>query len=127
MFVLFNYYTTMEKLLNMLNEYESESWIIKDENIVKIGCDDYWLPCTNSYKLCIISKSYWFIDWLVKNDKIKDNGIKQRTDLVKEIQIVDYETGKSLWWKNQYSETEQLIMYLSIQDNPLEYLCSILK
>ena len=126
----------MEKLIELIIQFQKEIWQ------TTYDLDRYHYD--NKLKLIIIwsdvSKWFidyidifrllfapWFIKWLVENDKIKDNGIKPRTDLVKEIQIVDYETGKSLWWKNQYSETEQLIMCLSIQDNPLEYLCSILK
>jgi len=131
MFVLFNYYTTMEKLLNLLNEYESESWIIKDEDIVKVGCDDYWLPCIDSYKLCIISKSYWFIDWLVKNDKIE----REKTNIEKSddkrydewIVLASNYDNDTYVVEKYYSYTEQLLMILSIQDNPIEYLCSILK
>ena len=115
----------MEKLIELLNEYDGGMWYQENWKIKIAWADNY---NNRIYiNLYIISKKFWFIKWLVENDKIKDNGIKPRTDLVKEIQIVDYETGKSLWWKNQYSETEQLIMCLSIQDNPLEYLCSILK
>jgi hypothetical protein len=114
MFVLFTYYNMMEKLLNLLNEYESESWIIKDWDIVKVGCDDYWLPCIDSYKQCIISKSYWFIDWLVKNDKI------------------DYQ--KSPWeimfddrmW-TMFSLEDSIVMMLSISQNTIDDLISYLK
>jgi len=68
-----------------------------------------------------------FIQRLVEQDKIRDDGIKPRKDLVKEITIVDYDTGKAIWWKNKYSETEQLLMYLAISEQPIELLCQILK
>jgi hypothetical protein len=117
----------MDRLLELLREYST---------LIEERTEEYWNPIRWWNEKCLTypieimrikSKEYWFIERLVKNDKIKSDGIKPREDLVKEIQIVDFKTGKTLWWKNQYSETEQLIMYLSIQDNPLEYLCSILK
>jgi hypothetical protein len=37
-----------------------------------------------------------FIQRLVEQDKIRDDGIKPRKDLVKEITIVDYDTGKAI-------------------------------
>jgi hypothetical protein len=103
----------MEKLIELLNEY-NEWWHWRDENFDK-------------NKLLVISKGYWFIKWLVENGNIKSDWIKPRKDLVKEIIIVDYKTGEALWWKNKYSETEQLLMYLSIQENPVKFLVSILK
>ena len=118
MFVLFNYYTTMEKLLNLLNEYESESWILKDKDIVKIGCDDYWLPCTDSYKQCIISKSYWFIDWLVKNDKIDLDKVEQEA-------MGWFDDESPVYWKD--IRTARLIMMLSVSNNPISDLVYYLK
>jgi len=124
----------MEKLVELVYYYNSHLekgiiWIWLTTSIKEDGKEVHFdkEKEIRKYENYIISKKYWFIERLVKNDKIKSDGIKPREDLVKEIQIVDFKTGKTLWWKNQYSETEQLIMYLSIQDNPLEYLCSILK
>ena len=114
----------VKELIELLNEYEIKRKKTKMNITDKRNEWDF----DNEYTpLIIISKQFWFIERLVKNDKLKDNGIKPRKDLVKEIAIVDYKTGKAIWWKNQYSETEQLIMYLSIQDNPIEYLCKIIK
>ena len=113
----------MDRLVALLNEYDSNWWFT--DYWALFNSMNEWISGTED--LQVVSKKFWFIQWLVDNEKLKDNGIKPRTDLVKEIQIVDYETGKVLWWKNQYSETEQLIMYLSIQDNPIEFLVSILK
>ena len=100
--------------------------------------DNWWLFCYDDitdYKwwtmqdeaMVVCSKKFWFIKWLVENDKISNDWIKPRTDLVKEITIVDYKTGDAIWWKNKYTEVEQLIMYLSIQDEPINFLISILK
>lgn len=114
----------MEKLIELLNEYDS--WW---------DYDDYYWPYQywqdrDAYKYgkyYLLSRDYWFIKWLVENDKISNDWIKPRTDLVKEIIIVDYKTGDAIWWKNKYTEVEQLIMYLSIQDEPIRFLCEIIK
>ena len=112
----------MEKLIELLNEYDKIKWD-KEEPIYnwKIAIK------TKVYKTYLVSACYWFIKWLVENDKISNDWIKPRTDLVKEITIVDYKTGDAIWWKNKYTEVEQLLMYLSIQDNPIEFLISVLK
>ena len=112
----------MEKLVKLLNEFNKENIpeefkeILPDE--IEYVFWDYFL-----------TKKAGFIERLVENDKIKSDEycFQPRKDLVKEIAIVDYKTGKAIWCKNLYSESEQLIMYLSIQDNPLDYLVSILK
>jgi len=122
----------MEKLLNLLNEYECYRngydictwWQERDGRIVWVT-DDPRPQVRSEYY--ILSKEYWFIQWLVENDKISNDWIKPRTDLVKEITIVDYKTGDAIWWKNKYTEVEQLIMYLSIQDEPIRFLCEIIK
>ena len=140
----------MGKLVELLNEYEIKrerkfEWFKRDRlpyyewsneelgdgTITYLWLDKedykweelYW----DSANAVLISKSYWFIKWLVENDKISNDWIKPRTDLVKEITIVDYKTGDTIWWKNKYTEVEQLIMYLSIQDEPIRFLCEILK
>ena len=116
MFVLFNYYTTMEKLIELLNEFQKEkksqifysynrdldffeSWAIA-------WCQIYWESVYT-----IISKKFWFIKWLVENDKIDISKIK-------------------CWYV--YNDTEEdkvknVIMNLSISDSPIEDLVSILK
>jgi hypothetical protein len=107
----------MERLVMLIDEYE--------ERIV--GVHSVWERINDKEAAWIISKKFWFIEQLLKRDEIKSDGIKPREDLFQEIQVIDFKTGKPIWWENRYSETEQLIMYLSIQDNPIEYLCSILK
>lgn len=122
MFVLFNYYTTMEKLISLLNEYEKEVrkfWPIWNDDI-----DKQW-------EFIIISKYYWFIERLVNNDKIEreKTNIEKSDDKRYDEWIVfasNYDNDTYVVEK-YYSYTEQLLMILSIQDSPLEYLCSILK
>ena len=118
----------MEKLIELLNEYWEYDLVEHNWEICKWDTDDEWeINIYTDYTNNIISKKFWFIKWLVENDKISNDWIKPRTDLVKEITIVDYKTGDAIWWKNKYTEVEQLIMYLSIQDEPINFLISILK
>ncbi len=63
--------------------------------------------------LQVISKEFWFIQWLVQNDKIDFDKIYSK------IRI--YIFGKGV------SDTDYVIMILSIQDNPIEFLVSILR
>ena len=109
----------IEKLIELLNEYEKTL-----EPNLQIEWTEVWIKSTPEI---VISKKFWFIKWLVEKDKISNDWIKPRTDLVKEIIIVDYKTGDAIWWKNKYTEVEQLIMYLSIQDEPIRFLCEIIK
>jgi hypothetical protein len=60
-----------------------------------------------------ISKSYWFIERLVKNDKIEwSEKTAFVTFLEREINA---------------DKSDALVSLLAVQDNPIEYLCSILK
>ena len=90
---------------------------IKDDNGREVPFDKE--KEIRKYENYIISKNYWFCERLVREWKI------------------DY---WSEWWRNtpHYYESsecwqrivndiEKLIIHLSIQDNPTEYLCSILK
>ena len=101
----------MEKLLNLLQEFYWENR--------KFSNDDWLLTMTNwvenlsgAYaQTYIISKQGWFIKWLVENDKIDLDKIPYLTD--------------ELWWG--FDEYEEVIMILSISDEPIRFLISILK
>ena len=93
----------MEKLIELLNEYERErkdcsKWDRFDLTIYEKG-------------ICLaISKSYWFIKWLVENEKI-------------DFSNIDF----YFLQREQYTKTESLLMLLSISDTPIEDLISYLK
>ena len=97
----------MEKFIELLNEYENTL-----EPNEQIEWTENWVKAT---PLTIISKQYWFIKWLVENEKI------------------DYESARKWEWNGSvwHFETVQpeyyIIMLLSIQDEPIEFLVSILK
>ena len=126
----------MEKLLNLLNEYE-EKRIKKINADWKLRVKLLFKPYTKealtnqAYKSVhneIISKYYWFIKRLVEKDKIDTskandknlNGyeIELRIRAVKEL-VADSEE-KTVLYLN-------LLMLLAIQDEPVSFLISILK
>ena len=107
-------YYTMEKLLQLLNEYNCEKlwyvdkWEIKNNKFIL----DYkiWIYAFRTH-LYIISKEYWFIQWLRSHDRIRDFGPLE--------QLVNG------YWR--FQEYESRLMLLSIQDDPIGFLISILK
>jgi len=115
----------MKKLIELLNEYEKSSYE-KDTNWVYEWDEwEYYEPnnriikgnweneeVLTQYELC--SKQFWFIKWLVENDKIEFNNDKMMIPYNEEykLYVVSY---------------EHLLMLLSIQDNPIEFLIGILK
>ena len=104
------YYYDMEKLLKLLNEFKG------GKTFKFTGYDEkYWMFDTNLNadgntslpEETIICKKFWFIQWLVQNNKTKK---------------IEY------WlWYTSYSEWENLIRLLSIQDDPISFLISVLK
>lgn len=101
----------MEKLLELLNEYVStfsvEKWTERD-------VDDYPNPTI------ICSKKYWFIKWLVDNDKIDEYKVfcDQKEYFILQV-----------WNDNYNSENylvDGLLMLLSISDTPIDDLISYL-
>ena len=122
----------MEKLLKLLNEYDS--WW---------DYDDYYWPYQywqdrDAYHLCkyqLVSKEYWFIKWLVENDKIDFDKCwldvrhylsynKRYDKWIVMAKNYDYDTFVV---EEFYPPYEQLLMLLSIQDKPIEFLISVLK
>ena len=105
----------MEKLIELLNEYETpRSWVVYK------SYDDYdwffyWVDCDWETEISwsdslICSKKFWFIKWLVENEKV-------------DFSNIDF----YFLQREQYTKTESLLMLLSIQDEPIKFLISILK
>ena len=104
----------MKKLLELLNEYDS-NW----------GFTDYWslFNCMNEWisgteDLQVISKKFWFIQWLVYNDKIDLDKVEQEA-------MSWFDDESPIYWKD--IRTARLIMMLSVDDRPIQFLVSILK
>jgi len=103
----------MEKLIELLNEYLDDgqerlyACYSLDEDFDKFFHTKDWEWTIEEAQ--VISKKFWFIKWLVDNDKIDIKKAKE--------------------WEIMLSRTdeENIIWKLSIQDNPIEFLCSILK
>ena len=103
-------------LIELLNEYSKNIWYFNEEDL-------QWQT-----KAWILSKEFWFIKWLVENDKIDTskandknlNGyeIELRLRAVKEL-VADSEEKTVLYLK--------LLMLLSISDTPIEDLILYLK
>lgn len=110
----------MKKLIELLKqfdikrgrqypEYKIEKWIIYYVYHNPLEWDEY-TDCT----LNIISKKFWFIKRLIDNDKID----------LEEVEKINqtWNIYIRFWW-----DYEKVLMLLSISDNPVEFLISILK
>lgn len=104
----------MEKLIDLLNEYSwKEFWSL---SWWAIECDED----RDSYKYLdtfIISKKYWFIKWLVVNNKIDWRKLRWKSSEISEACLRVY----------QWREYESLLMLLSISSSPLNDLIQLLK
>lgn len=99
----------MEKFVELLNEYGNEicnHWGNYQTDMDFTDRDTYWY----------LSKKFWFIWWLVENDKIDFDG----------IQNVFYRNKRYKEYRD-YSDYESLLMLLAIQDEPMDFLLNILK
>ena len=103
----------MEKLIELLNEY-LEKYKPRLNLVKEITDGGYFVNNRNDndWFLCetIMSKKFWFIQWLVENEKIKWN---------EKFYLEDDD-----WLFGTY---ECLLMLLAIQDNPINFLLEILK
>ena len=99
----------VERLIELLNEYaygEHKELYYRDGEMVEIN------------SAMVISKKFWFIKWLVDNDKI---------DRYKfEIEYIDKQTLEDVYIAVS-KQDELLTIILSISDTPIEDLISYLK
>ena len=120
--ILYYVYYKMEKLLQLLNDY-SPLKDMSDEYCVK-----YWKVWIRTrlyaepdvyvnYTLQVISKKFWFIQWLMDQNKIEFDRARDRSD---------FPLLYAGWWE-LYSDAEVIIATLSVEDDPIEFLVSILK
>ena len=121
----------MEKLLDLLQEFYWENR--------KFSNDDWLLTMTNwvenlsgAYaQTYIISLKGSFIKWLVENDKIDRRHFNHRSIYMSDYWSIDdiflafekWEQG--ILYDFEYEDT--LLMLLAIQDEPIEFLISVLK
>jgi hypothetical protein len=104
----------MEKLIELLNE--SEDWFVSKfvsyDNMSWVFRLDNW---QSFHYTLIFSREYCFINWLVNNDKI--DLLKLTCMNPRYTEILD----------SDFSWEDRIIMILSIQDEPIDFLLSILK
>ena len=103
----------MEKLIELFKEYVDNHWTDTKDIEKEYWVIDDWqwfLYWTREYLYeIIISKKFWFIEWLVENEKIEEWNFFYNT------------------WDLPDDDVSKLLMLLSIQDEPIEFLVSILK
>ena len=113
----------MEKLIKLLNEYSK----LKEERYLW----EEWKPIRTrkEYELeypieriRIISRQYWFIKWLVDNDKIDTFQLAIYIEYHSDYRFV---ANRALIDKNV--DEDHLLMLLSISDTPIDDLISYLK
>lgn len=117
---LFFYYT-MEKLLQLLNEYLWQSGIVAIDQEIEWGRDIFFenVDWFHAEEAEIISKKFWFIEWLVLNMKINTDELMRHWHIVKTYDLDEP-------W-DSYGYVDSLLMLLTIQDEPIDFLNSILK
>ena len=101
-----------QKVLDLLNEYENPmvSRYEKYDEETGFFILNRW---QKAYEELILGKTYWFIEWLVRNDHIDF----KKLDTPRFNQLVD----------NTLDSYFALLMLLAVQDEPVRFLCSILR
>ena len=137
----------MEKLIELLNKFERETFPEEHEYVrfPDWTDDDWWywyyVEQPNLWEqewfnyssndsrrdnelnhLLIISKEFWFIKWLVENDKIDRKEFEKNLD-DNEV-IIEWDMNTRDLGIIAYKE---LLMLLAIQDEPIRFLCEIIK
>ena len=107
---------SMEKLLELLNDYDP--YIASDGE----HQDNLWFYVYQGKsavydkkigETIIISKNYWFIEWLYNHKKMTLERLK--------ISDLYWDINDWVW------AVDNIIMHLSISENPIELLISMLK
>jgi len=115
----------MEKLIELLNEYEKKAvvhwyeWYWQDVlmcRYIKDGFEFY----TDEATTIAISKYYWFIKWLVENDKIDK-------DKLYKSEYKPYFWNRTTNAFSWFWAENILLMLLAISDTPIEDLISYLR
>lgn len=115
----------LDKLLELLTEHCRRYYWFKEKDDIKIdndSCNFYlylkWIKLFTIQPERLIFKHFLFIKRLVDNDKIDRWKIEER--ISGDISL--YLDNREYYWRYKW-----LLMLLSIQDEPIEFLVSILK
>ena len=100
----------MKKLIELANQYRKEMEMSLDWHTTwgEIFVGDYGSALSETV---LVSRNYWFIKRLVENDKIDIDKLEKK--VLKENLIRKFD--------------EWLLMLLAIQDEPIRFLCEIIK
>ena len=109
----------MEKLLQLLNEYQTQrgskfkfsSYDERSQSFLLIDSNEVF------WEEAIISKKFWFIQWLVDQNKVEFDRARDRSD---------FPLLYAGWWEF-YSDADLIVATLSIEDDPISFLISVLK
>lgn len=123
----------MEKLIQYLNQHRIELCDWNTTNLIKFKYSSYtfnlWDLWEQNTELLVISKQYWFIKRLVEYDKIDRHSEELELDMKRMRIPQDYYISwvQSLDLQHKKAQYLSLIALLSIQDEPIEFLVSVLK
>lgn len=108
-----------KKLSQLLGEYMEEKkknpeWFLEISTVLMTG--------SKTMDVYMVSKQFWFIEWLVQNNKIN---INEEWDDYEKTNL--YCNSDFFQLQKHYSYYESLLMLLAISDNPIDLLCERLK
>ena len=108
----------MDKLIKLLNEYAHTDFVeYKDWCFNEKFMWEAWMWYSD---VEVISKDFWFIQWLVDNNKINWSKYGYSIEYTKSRKgLLPLHKTIKRW--------DSIIMLLSIKEKPLEFLVSILK
>ena len=119
----------MGKLIELFKEYVDNHWTDTKDIEKEYWVIDDWqwfLYWTREYLYeVIVSKKFWFIKWLVENDKIDFR--KADADISKDIVLWGEPDFADFMVFRRFADDEKVIMLLSISDTPIDFLCGIIK
>jgi len=116
------------KILDLFNEYnlspEMTWWEMEQPRTEKD-----WNAMSRIYKAYIVSRDFWWIKWLVDNEKIDFNFVERiwSWDFIYDMTGNPYYNSCTCEDLEEYGDVDRVLMLLAIQDEPIEFLISILK
>ena len=113
----------MKKLLQLLNEYQTQRRGKFKFSSYDINSSAFIIeknPRMVLWEENIVCMRFWFIKWLVENDKIDYSKVGEIVNGYKwSLREKAFVVSDCVY--------ESMLMLLAIQDNPIEFLISILK
>ena len=107
------------KLCWLVERYKSELakryWIT-----MWLDVDLWWSTICWIHEIVLISKKFWFIQWLIENDKIN------RSKVLISFSMAEYDGLWNTYW-HWVDDNQRLLMILTISDTPIKDLVSYLK